>query len=139
MAADALGYRPFTIADLTSELDAGWGEGDRLAVVETAGGVRSPVASDGDSLILASAIAATDVVVVADAGLGTINSVRLAVDALLAAALPSPLVMLNRFDGESSHDTHARNLAWLRDRDRLDVVTDVGTLAGILAGRVGLG
>ncbi len=52
---------------------------------------------------------------VADAGLGTINAVRLTVDALragptvLSAAL---VVVLNRFD--AAEDLHVRNRQWLQ-------------------------
>jgi len=58
--------------------------------------------------------------VIADAELGTINSVRLTVDAL--APLDGPvIVVLNRFDPESN--LHASNLDWLLIRDELAVVT----------------
>ncbi len=53
-----------------------------VGLVETAGGVRSPLAADGDCLALCEALAPDVVVLVADAGLGTINAVRLTLDAL---------------------------------------------------------
>ena len=63
------------------------------------------------------------VVLVADAGLGTINSVRLSA----AALAPWPLVVfLNRYD--ESDELHALNRAWLADRDGFEVVTTPGAL-----------
>ena len=76
MAADALGSPPFTIADLVGELRTG-ARPTAITIVEGAGGPRSPLAADGDSVDLAVAIGATVVVLVAAAGLGTINAVRL--------------------------------------------------------------
>ncbi len=167
MAAAALGRPPFGIADLVDELR--WpGARDEpsssvdVGLVETAGGVRSPLADDGDCLDLCRALMPDLVVLVADAGLGTINSVRLTIAALAAprtslavphappappaphaphappASPPSPasvVVVLNRFDG--GVDLHSRNLEWLRTRDALTVVTMPGAesaLAELVAG-----
>jgi len=127
MAADALGAPPFTIAALVTEIT--WPDGVALGVVEGAGGVRSPLAADGDTLDLVHALAADRVLLVADAGLGTINAVRLAADALAGVRLH---VVLNRFDADD--DVHRRNLAWLGGVDGLDVVTGPGALAGRLLG-----
>jgi dethiobiotin synthetase len=125
MAADALGLPPFTIADLADETWTSIGTDN--ALVETAGGVRSPIASDGDCAALIDAFAPELVILVADAGLGTINLVRLSRDAL---ARHRVVVYLNRFDEGS--DLHHRNAAWLRKRDRFDVVTDIEGLAAVL-------
>src|SRR5213076_1746043 len=73
MAAAALGRPPFTVADLVDELR--WPDGVDVGLVETAGGVRSPIADDGDTVDLARALHPDRVVLVADAGLGTINAV----------------------------------------------------------------
>ena len=91
-----------------------------MGLVETAGGLRSPLAADGDCLALCRALVPDVVVLVADAGLGTINAVRLTLDTLgpLAALV---VVVLNRFDPES--DLHRRNLEWLRGRDGRRLVT----------------
>ena len=80
MAADALGRAPFTLDELVAELV--WPDGVDVGVVETAGGLRSPLADDGDAVTLVRALAPDVVVLVADAGLGTINLVRLSVGAL---------------------------------------------------------
>ncbi|MDZ4825710.1 MAG: dethiobiotin synthase [Actinomycetota bacterium] len=124
MAAAALGRPPFTIADLVAELDAPAGA---IVLVEGAGGLRSPLTDDGDTLALTDALSPTLVVLVADAGLGTINLVRLCSDALAAHRV---VVYLNRFD--AGDDLHLRNREWLVTRDGLDVVTDVEALTALL-------
>jgi dethiobiotin synthetase len=113
MAADELGRPVFTVEDLVEELQ--WpGQPVEIAFLETAGGLRSPIAEDGDCLALIVAAMPDVVVLVADAGLGTINSVRLTMDTLVR--LPAEtVVVLNRFDVGS--ELHQRNLAWLRERD----------------------
>ena len=66
---------------------------------------------------------------VADAGLGTINAVRL-------ASTRSPrhhvVVYLNRYD--PADDLHCRNRDWLVTREGLEVVTDPEALADLLLG-----
>ncbi len=91
-----------------------------VGLVETAGGLRSPLAADGDCLALCVALDPDVVLLVADAGLGTINAVRLTLDALGPLA-SSSAVVLNRFDANS--DLHQRNLEWLRTRDGLRILT----------------
>ena len=118
MAADSLGRPPFTIDELVSELH--WPvDAIDVGVVETAGGVRSPLAVDGDCVAFCAAVAPDIVALVAHAGLGTVNAVRLTIGAL--AMLNAPvIVVLNRFD--PGVDLHARNLEWLRTRDRVMTV-----------------
>jgi dethiobiotin synthetase len=130
MAAAVLGRPAFGLAALRDELR--WPDGIEVGLVETAGGVRSPLASDdADAVALSGSLRPDVVVLVADAGLGTINAVRVSVGALedvLAARDDLHLtVALNRFDADD--DLHRRNLAWLRDRDALDVVTTIGDVA----------
>ena len=133
MAAEVLGRPPFTVADLAAEV--AWPDGLDVGVVETAGGVLSPAALDGTSLDLAAAVAPDEVVLVADAGLGTINGVRLSLAAVAAhpdlAATPIDVV-LNRYD--DGDRLHRANRAVLeadaaRTRLGLDVVVDAGALA----------
>jgi dethiobiotin synthetase len=127
MAAEALGLPPFTIADLVSEL--GWPHpAPDVRWVETAGGVRSPLAADGDTTDLCRAIDPDLVVIVADPGLGTINAVRLCAEVLRDWPVT---VVLNRFDARDQ--LHARNRAWLADRDHLDVVIEGGEVAARLS------
>jgi dethiobiotin synthetase len=127
MAAELLGRPPFTVADLVGEL--AWPPVVGVGLVETVGGVRSPIAADGDAVALAAALHPEHVVLVADAGLGTINAVRLS-----AAALDRwPLtVVLNRFD--TTDDLHRRNADWLEVRDGYDVVTDPSQLVAPIVG-----
>jgi len=122
MAAEALGLAPFRVADLAAEIRASAPAGVPV-LVETAGGVRSPIAADGDCVALIDALAPVFVVLVADAGLGTINLVRLSVDALRGHRV---VTYLNRFDAGS--DVHGRNAHWLRSREGLEVVTDLEAL-----------
>jgi dethiobiotin synthetase len=128
MAAEALGRPPFAIDDLMDELV--WpSDAVDVGLVETAGGVRSPLAADGDCLDYCTALDPDVVVLVADAGLGTINSVRLTLGALDSLA-NSSVVVLNRFDDDS--DLHRRNLQWLRDRDERNVLTIPGGDAALV-------
>ena len=129
MAAEVLGRPPFTVADLVGEL--AWPPAVGVGLVEAAGGVRSPLAVDGDALALAGALRPDRVVLVADAGLGTINDVRLSTAALSAVRRPVTVV-LNRFD--TGDDLHVRNHDWLTGVDGLDVVTDAHDLVAPVVG-----
>ncbi len=123
MAAQVLGRPPFTIADLVGELR--WPEPEPdVAWLESAGGVRSPLTDDGDTTDLCRAVDPDAVVLVADAGLGTINAVVLSATALDSWPI---IVVLNRF--EAGNDLHVRNHAWLADRASLDVVIGPAPLA----------
>jgi dethiobiotin synthetase len=130
MAADVLGWPAPMIGDLIDEL--GWPEGPvAVGWLETVGGPRSPIADDADAVSLAGLVHPDLVVLVADAGLGTINAVLVSVAALVGLEV---VVVLNRFD--PTDDLHVRNLAWLRTREGLDVVTDAEALADVLVQRV---
>jgi len=61
---------------------------------------------------------------VADAGLGTISAVRLTLAAV--GSVPT-LVYLNRFDPDN--ELHELNRRWLIEQDGLTVITDVRSLA----------
>lgn len=121
MAAARLGSAPVRLADLVAELT--WPEPIDLGFVEAAGGVRSPVADDGDGLDLAATLRPEVIVLVADAGLGTIHAVRSS-----AAGLdPQRLVVhLNRYDERDP--LHRENCAWLADRDGFTVTTTITEL-----------
>lgn len=128
MAADVLGRGRFTLADLVAELV--WpAPAVDVGLVETAGGVRSPQTHDGDVVTLTGLLAPDLVLLVADAGLGTLNSVRLSVGALPDAA--PVVVVLNRYDERT--DLHVRNRNWLRGEDGLSVVTMPGGDAALAA------
>jgi dethiobiotin synthetase len=127
MAAEVLGRPVPSIGELVAEL--AWPEGSEgaprvdVGFVESAGGVASPLARDGDTVALVEALRPDAVLLVADAGLGTINAVRLSLAALGSWPV---VVFLNRFDRDD--ELHRRNLAWLLDRDAVDAVTDVRVL-----------
>ncbi|MPY92509.1 MAG: AAA family ATPase [Acidimicrobiia bacterium] len=117
MAAAVLGRPPFTLDQLVKELR--WPAATELGFVETAGGVRSPLAEDGDSVDFAHRLQPTLTVLVADAALGTINATRLAMNVLASLDV---VVLLNRYD--ASDRLHRLNRQWLEDRDGLPVVVD---------------
>jgi dethiobiotin synthetase len=121
MAAAALRRPGFTIADLAGEL--AWPEPVDVGVVEGVGGVRSPLADDGDAVDLLGAVGADLVVLVAGAGLGTLNLVRLCGDVL--AGWPV-VVYLNRYD--PSDDLHRGNRDWLAAHAGISVVAGVDGL-----------
>ena len=120
MAELAKGGGLVTLDDLAHELV--WNGGD-VGLVETAGGLRSPLAANGDCLAFCFSVSPDIVLLVADAGLGTINSVRLAVDVLAALDIPV-VVVLNRF--EPDDELHQRNREWLLNRDGFALVTMPG-------------
>ena len=121
MAARELGLPPFTTADLVGAID--WPPSVTVGLVEGVGGPRSPVSDDGENVDLAHALAPDLVVLVADAGLGTINAVRLSATAL--GDFPV-VVALNRFGDDP---LHARNREHLTDVDGFEVVTTPRDLA----------
>mgnify|MGYP000915575556 FL=1 len=123
MAAHHLGLAIPTVAELVDEVrwpdpavDVGW--------LETVGGPRSPIGSDGDAVTVAGLLEPDVVVLVADAGLGTVNAV-------LVSIAPfdryRTVVVLNRFDPDV--ELHVRNRDWLVEEHSLDVVTSAGDLA----------
>jgi dethiobiotin synthetase len=122
IAAAQLDRPAFSIGDLVGAIR--WPEECGLGFVEGAGGARSPLAADGDTVDLVRALAPDAVLVVAHAGLGVINGVRSALDAL--AGVPA-VVALNHFDVDD--DVHRANRDWLVTRDAVDVVLDPGELA----------
>lgn len=130
MAADVLGREPVFLADLVAETNASWHDSllptgvAQIGLVELAGGPWSPAAHDGDGIELTARLRPDLVVLVADAGLGTINAVRPAVTAL---GLAGPvLVVLNRYD--EAEELHRRNRAWLADVVGVDLVVSVEEL-----------
>lgn len=127
IAASVLGHQVPRLSDLLSF--APFDDDCELGLVETAGGLRSPQAEDADALGVVDALGPEHVVLVADAGLGTISTVRLCVEDLERAG-HHPIVVLNRF---ASSDTTAReNLRWLSERDGFDLLvspSEIGALA----------
>jgi dethiobiotin synthetase len=143
MAADSLGLSAITLAELADELSASWTPtpvpalpdelGCPVGCIELAGGLWSPIAHDGDCLDLAKLLSPDLVILVADAGLGTINAIRPAVAALAAVAPVS--VFLNRFD--STAELHKRNRMWLEQHCQIAATTSISQLADELLRAVG--
>lgn len=127
MAAEALDRPRFTVEELAGEIV--WPTGTAVGMVEAAGGVLSPLADDGDAVTLAEYLEPDHIVLVADAGLGTINAVRLAAGVLEGWPVT---VVLNRYD--PLDDVHRRNRAWLVDRDHYDVVISAEQILPTLLG-----
>lgn len=129
MAADSLGLAPIALADLIDEVTGSWngttGAPSDIGSVEIAGGCWSPIAHDGDCLDFAGALDADVFVLVADAGLGTLNAVRPAAAAL--TALGPVIVFLNRYDQDD--EVHRRNRSWLVDNEPWPVSTTVEELS----------
>ena len=121
MAAAVLDRSRIVLADLIGEL--AWPDHAQIGLVETVGGVLSPLAHDGSSLDLVRLLEPDDVLLVADAGLGTLNAVRLCVRALAQYRVR---VLLNRY--EASNELHRLNAEWLRDQDRLQIALQPGAL-----------
>ena len=118
MAADALGRETISLDVLIAEIL--WPADIDVGFVETVGGARSPLAHDGDSADLVKRLPVDEVLLVADAGLGTLNAVRLTLACL--APLPAT-VFLNRYDPDD--DLHRRNRDWLMAKDGVAALTDL--------------
>jgi dethiobiotin synthetase len=134
MAAESLGLPPILNRDLLDEIV--WPDPSvDLGLVEMAGGVASPVSIDAGPLEFVAGVGPDRVLLVADAGLGVINAVRVSVSYL--AGNPGTRhfvdkdrlsVVLNRFD--PSDELHERNSRWITDNDGIEVVASgVGELA----------
>jgi dethiobiotin synthetase len=121
MAAESLGLPPLSLDDILRELR--WPPGVDLGLVECAGGVASPQTVDADVVDLAKRLAPDLALLVAGAGLGALNDVRLAARALSGHPL---VVYLNHFD--AGDELHVRNRAWLAERDSLFVTASTDEL-----------
>ena len=130
MAADVLGLPVPTTEELLAELH--WPEPPvQVGWLETVGGPRSPIAVDGDTVTFAEVLQPDLVVVVADAGLGTVNAVLVSTAPLSSWPI---VVVLNRFD--ATVDLHRRNLDWLSTREGLEVVTDPEALSELISDHI---
>jgi dethiobiotin synthetase len=132
MAASFLGRPAFTIDDLLAEMTWPTDQVD-VGLIETAGGVRSPQAGDGDAVTMVRSLAPDMVLLIADAGLGTINAVRLSMQALSGSCNVSTeiVVILNRYS--ESNELHVLNRRWLMEHDALRVVAMLGDVSELRA------
>jgi dethiobiotin synthetase len=117
IAAKRLGLSAPTLAELLDFWPCA--PDDQLLLIETAGGLRSPQASDADARDVAAWIDPDLVVLVASDELGVISQVRLCHDALGDRLFDVPIVVVlnQRNDGQDQ-----TNVEWLRDEDGFDVV-----------------
>jgi dethiobiotin synthetase len=122
MAADLLARPRIELNELIAEIS--WPERTDLAIVETVGGVRSPLAHDADSIDLVRRLEPDRVLLIADAGLGTLNAIRLTLACL--DALPVE-VFLNRFN--PADPVHRFNLHWLVEHDGIAALSTIDALA----------
>lgn len=126
MAAGELGLPSFTVGELVADIAAPPPEAD-VVLVEGIGGLRSPIAIDGDNLALIELLDPIDIVLVTVARLGAINDAEMARAALAGKPFR---IFLNRFDPDDR--AHVLNLEWLRARG-LRVETEVARIAdGVL-------
>lgn len=143
MAAEQLGLIAPTLDDLVTETERSFGAlAADVGLVELAGGVASPAASDADGADLAASLRPDAVLLVADAELGTINSVRLSLARLDEALSDQPddlggfgvgvgadvpiLVHLNRYD--EANELHRANAEWLAVQDHVVLTTELDEL-----------
>ena len=135
MAADALNRPVMFHEDLLEELVWPYPRVS-LGVVEMAGGVASPIAyDDEDPADFIRALDPDRVILVADAGLGTVNATRLSHRALVRGLSRDGaedqdwlVIVLNRFDAEC--ELHQLNNNWLSMNDRLHpILSPIGDVA----------
>lgn len=121
IAANVLGLPLILLDDLLDEMV--WPADATFRVVETVGGLRSPLAHDGDSLSFVRRLTPDQIVLVADAELGAINATRFACEVLSDMAV---VVLLNHYD--DTNEVHRHNRRWLAENDGLTVLTDARDL-----------
>lgn len=122
MAAKWLGKQSFSIDDLASEIK--WPQGTDIAIIEGVGGIRSPIAFDGDNLDLAKVLNPDLVLIASDAKLGCINNILLTSDALKGFKLS---IFLNRFDPKDR--LQVENKSWLEEKTDLKLFDNVELLS----------
>ncbi len=137
MAADATGADRISLDEILAEVASSWPtRAVDLGLIEQAGGVRSPHTHDADGVEVISAVAPDAAVVVADAGLGTINAIRLTTEAVRQDFAGPIFVVLNRFDADN--ELHCANRRWLESYEDSvgTVVADASELADSLLSSV---
>ncbi len=104
-----------------------YGTFDGAGVVEGAGGLRVPLDARHDVVDLAAALR-LPIVLVARAGLGTLNHVALSLDLLQQRRLPVAAVVLIK-STRGKDPAEADNPAWLRRRHGVKVLGPLGFFA----------
>jgi dethiobiotin synthetase len=128
MAADSLHRSRIELGVLLQEIT--WPVGIDVGVVETVGGPYSPIAHDGDSIDLIRGTQPDAVLLIADAGLGTLNAVRLCLQCI--GDMPTT-VYLNRFD--TANELHRLNRQWLQKKYGVTTAIDEYELSAALSHR----
>ena len=121
MAADRLGRPGIEAAELLAAIC--WPTHIDVGLIESVGGPRSPMTHDADSVDFIERARPDQLLLVADAGLGSLNAIRLSLACL--PALPVH-VMLNRF--APADPLHALNRTWLHERYGIRTHVDVAEL-----------
>jgi dethiobiotin synthetase len=129
IAAAELGLHPPTLSAIIAALSI---PASGFTVIESVGGLRSPLADNADTVTLIRAVSADMVVLVVDAGLGAIGSARSGCDLLDRPTV----VFLNRFHADDR--THRLNRRWLREIDGFEVSIDTNELAAMVMNRTAL-
>jgi dethiobiotin synthetase len=127
MAADSLGRARIELSALIEEIV--WPADVDVGIVETVGGPYSPIAHDGDSIDLIARLQPDAILLVADAGLGTLNAVRLCLQCV--GEMPTT-VFLNRFD--AANELHQSNQRWLQEKYGVETSVDVRELSNLATG-----
>jgi dethiobiotin synthetase len=125
MAADSLNRARVELSVLLEEIV--WPAEVDVGIVETVGGPYSPIAHDGDSIDLIAQLKPDAILLVADAGLGTLNAVRLCLQCV--GEIPTT-VFLNRFDADN--ELHQLNRQWLQKKYGVVTAIDVRDLNVLL-------
>ena len=99
-----------------------------FVVVEGAGGIASPLKLQGKTVLLSHVIQmlGLDMIIVADAGLGTLNSVLLTVEWAKVRSLPIKGIILNYYDPE--------NLVHVDNREQIEKLTGIKVVATVQKG-----
>lgn len=119
--------RPFDFTAITNALDQLAAEHDVL-LVEGVGGMMVPLDEKRTVVDLARMVG-YPVLVVARAGLGTLNHTALTCQAIRAAGLPLAGIVVNRFDNDDPDPSVSGNLQWLAKQNQtrvLAVLPDAG-------------
>jgi dethiobiotin synthetase len=125
MAADELNRPRIELGALLQEIT--WPAEVDVGIVETVGGPYSPIAHDGDSIDLIAQLKPDAILLVADAGLGTLNAVRLCLQCV--GEMPTT-VFLNRFDAAS--ELHQLNRQWLHEKYGISTAIDMHELTAMM-------
>ncbi len=109
--AEALRERGLTLSTAAVAAFVRAHSGSELTLVETAGGILSPYASDGTCLDLAVELGAP-VILVAPNTLGVINQARMAIEVIRSRSIRLLCVVLNEFEDRLGPDSSS-NADWI--------------------------